>query len=188
MASKDDILVLPNKILRQPSKRVSVFDDNLHKLVTKMIKVGLDWEASREYEVCVGLAAVQIGILNKVVILRSEETENKEYEVLINPKIIKTYGEPTLDFEGCLSVKDIYGLVPRYTKVKIQAQNEIGEVVRQTADGFRARLLQHEIDHTKGTLFIDHIKDIEEAFHIINGEGKIERIDYGDVVSSGIFR
>jgi len=188
MKTKRDILTLPNKVLREKSKSIKHVDEMVLKLIDSMKKVGLNWEESRDFEVCVGLAAIQIGLPIKVVIVRTEETEKREFDVLINPKIVKTYGELTVDFEGCLSVKDIYGLVPRYTKIKIQALNEDGKIIRVIAEGFKARLIQHEIDHTKGILFVDHIKDVEDAFHFINKEGKIERIGYDEVVSAGVFR
>ena len=73
-----------------------------------MIEAGLDWEGNHEHEICVGLSAVQIDVLKRVVIIRTEETDKREFGVLINPRLIKTYGEPEQDFEGCLSVKGIY--------------------------------------------------------------------------------
>ena len=188
MASKQDLVKLPDKVLRQKSQKISSIDASVKSLIRQMVDVSLDWEESRDFEVCVGLAAVQIGVLKKVVILRTEKSEDKKFDVFINPKIIKTYGEQELDFEGCLSVKDIYGLVPRYPKVKVQAMDENGEIKRTVAEGFRARLIQHEVDHTKGIMFVDHIKDIEDAFYEITDEGKIERIDYAKVKAAGIFR
>lgn len=188
MPSKDDILKLPNETLRQKSTKVSVVDEKVRNLIEELEEIGLDWEDSRDFEVCVGLAAVQIGKLKKVVILRSEDPKKREFDVLINPKIVKTYGQPELDFEGCLSVTDLYGLVPRYPKVKVQALNENGKVNRFTTEGFRARLIQHEIDHLNGLLFIDHIEDQEDAFHYISESGKIEQLDYDKVKALGIFR
>jgi peptide deformylase len=82
------------------------------------------------------------------------------------------------DFEGCLSIKNIYGRVPRYDKVKVKALDLSGKELRLSAEGFLARVLQHEIDHTKGTVFIDHIKDKVEAFFELKDDGSLEPLDY----------
>jgi peptide deformylase len=88
------------------------------------------------------------------------------------------------DFEGCLSILDIYGKVPRYEKVKVVAQDLDGREFRITAEGFLARVMQHEIDHTNGTVFIDHIKDQEEAFFKIGDDGKLEALNYDEHVKN----
>lgn len=178
--NRHNIVTLPHTRLREKSVKISQFNDALVEFIQQMTEASLDWEDSRKHEFCVGLAAVQVDELKKIVILRDnlEDKEDKGFTALINPKIIKTFGTPEDDFEGCLSVKDIYGKVPRYPKVKIKAQDITGAEVRITAEGFLARLLQHEIDHTNGLVFIDHIKDNPEAFFKINEEGKIEKLDY----------
>lgn len=188
MANQNDIIALPHKSLRKKSKRVSVVGAKAKKLISDMIEAGLDWEAHHPHEVCVGLAAVQVNELKKIVIIRTEDTKKKEFDVLINPRLVKTYGELELDFEGCLSVSGIYGIVPRYPKVKVQAIDENGKQFRVTANGFMARLLQHEIDHTDGKVFIDHIFGERNAFHKITSEGKIEKLDYKEVENSDLFR
>jgi peptide deformylase len=188
MASRKDIISLPNASLRKKSSKIKVVDEKIRQLINDMIEAGLDWEDSRQYEVCVGLAAVQVDQLKRVVILRTDVPEDRKFTILINPKIIKVYGEPELDFEGCLSVKDVYGVVPRYPKVKVQALDENGKDIRITAEGFDARLIQHEVDHVEGIVFVDHIADEPEAFHKINDEGKIVKMDYEDVKTAGILR
>jgi peptide deformylase len=188
MASRKDIVAHPKAILRDKSIRVRAVNEDTKKLIEKMINIGLDWEDHRDFEVCVGLAAVQIGELKKIIILRTDETEKREFEVLINPKIVKTYKETEYGFEGCLSVKDVYGLVSRYKKIKIQAVNEYGKEIRQIVNGFKARLIQHEIDHLQGILFVDLIEGDEEAFYQITSEGNIEKIDYDKVKAFGFFR
>ncbi len=82
------------------------------------------------------------------------------------------------DFEGCLSVPNIYGKVPRHTKVRVKALDLDGHEFRVTAEDFLARIFQHEIDHTKGKVFIDHIKNDPEAFYRLNDDGKLEALDY----------
>jgi len=98
--------------------------------------------------------------------------------VYINPEIVKLEGEVTEDYEGCLSVRDVYGKVPRHSKVKLKALDLNGKQFRATAEGFMARIFQHEIDHTNGIVFIDHIKDMSEAFFKLKADGELEPLDY----------
>jgi peptide deformylase len=77
-----------------------------------------------------------------------------------------------------LSVPDMYGKVPRYSKVRVKALDINGHPFRVSAEGFLARIFQHEIDHCNGIVFIDHIKDSPEAFYNLNAEGKLEALDY----------
>ena len=140
----------------------------------------IDWDESRDHEVGVALAAVQIDKLYKIVVVRNnyDNKEDHGFTVFINPKITKLEGEVKEDFEGCLSVPDIYGKVPRHTKVRVKAVNLSGKEFRVTAEGFLARIFQHEIDHTNGLVFIDHIKGKPEAFFQIDGNGKLQPLDY----------
>lgn len=180
--NRKSIINLPNAHLRQKSLKVTKFDADLANLVDEMKKASIDWEKHREHEFCVGLAAVQVDRLHKVVILRDnlEDKSDQSFTAIINPKLIKTYGELEVDFEGCLSVRDIYVKVPRYPKVKIKAQDLDGEEFRMTVDGFQSRLLQHEIDHTNGIVMIDHVKNSPESFFRIAEDGKIEKLDYDE--------
>lgn len=190
MASKEDIISLPHPDLRQNSSRVHVITDDTLQLIEDMTAAALDWEDSRPHEVAVALAAVQIDRLERVVIVREDfdNKENRGFTVLINPEITKKEGTPILEHEGCLSVRDIYGLVPRYPKIRVKALDQNGSEVRIKADGFIARVLQHEIDHTNGILFIDHIDQDKEAFFTLTTKGDLEPLDYDDVASRGIFR
>lgn len=145
-----------------------------------MIDATLDWEASRPHEIGAALAAVQIDNLQKAIIVRSDfdNKTSQEFTTLINPKVIKYEGELIKDYEGCLSVKDIYGYVPRYSKVRVKALDLDGNEIRIKAEGFLARVLQHEIDHINGTVFIDHIKNDPEAFFKLNKNGELTEINY----------
>jgi peptide deformylase len=190
MSKKEDIIILPNSQLRQKSQRVGLIDDKVMQLINDMRSATLDWEASREHEVGVALAAVQIDKPYRVVVIRNnfDNKEDKSFSTFINPEIIKLYGEVEEDYEGCLSVRDIYGKVARYSKVRLKALNENGQEVRIRAEGFLARVFQHEIDHTKGIMFVDHIKDKPDAFYELTSDGKLERITYEQVEKAGIFR
>jgi peptide deformylase len=145
-----------------------------------MTDATIDWDESREHEVGVALAAVQVDRLYKIVIVRDnyDDKDNHDFTVFINPEITKKEGEVVEDFEGCLSVTNIYGKVPRYTKVKVKALDLEGRTFRVTAVDFLARIFQHEIDHTNGIVFIDHIKDRPEAFFQLDDDGKLQAMDY----------
>ena len=186
MVTKDNIITLPNPHLRVRSKRVGVVDDAIKQLIQDMEAATLDWEDSRQHEVGVALAAVQIDTLQRVVVVRNnfDDKNDRTFIALINPKITKLEGEIEEDYEGCLSIKDTYGKVPRHTKVRVSALNGNGQPIRITAEGFLARVLQHEIDHTDGVVFIDHIKDKKDAFYRLSEDGKLESLDYETVIKS----
>jgi peptide deformylase len=190
MATRDIIISLPNDHLRQRSRRVSVINDEVLKIIDDMKSATLDWEASREHELGVALAAVQIDKAYRIIIIRNnfDDKSDHSFSVFINPEITKLEGKVEDDFEGCLSVPDIYGKVPRYDKVRIRALNEKGQEVRVRAEGFLARVLQHEVDHTKGIMLVDHIEDSPEAFYKLTDEGKLEKLDYEEVRKANIFR
>lgn len=178
--NKDSIIILPNEHLRQRSKKIGLVSDEILALVADMKAATLDWEDSRAHEVGVALAAIQVDSPLRVVVIRNDfdNKEDREFQVFINPEITKYEGKLEEDFEGCLSVKDVYGRVPRYQKVRIKALNISGQPVRLTAEGFLARVFQHEIDHTNGILFIDHIKDQADAFYQLNEDGNLDKLDY----------
>jgi peptide deformylase len=180
MASKNDIITLPHDSLRQPSKRVGLVTDEIRQLVDDMCAVTLEWEDSREHEVGVALAAVQINKMLRIVVIRNnfDNKDDRNFQVFINPEVTMYEGDLVEDFEGCLSIKDVYGKVPRHNKVRIKALNLDGKPIRLKAEGFLARVFQHEIDHTKGIMFIDHIKDIKDAFFKLDSEGHLEALDY----------
>ncbi|MDZ7785812.1 MAG: peptide deformylase [Candidatus Saccharibacteria bacterium] len=177
---KDDIITLPHEHLRQRSKRVGVLSEEIKRLIEDMKAATLDWEDSRDHEVGVALAAIQVDRPYRIVIVRNnfDDKQDRSFSVFINPEIAKFEGELIDDFEGCLSVKDIYGKVPRYQKVKVKALNENGQEIRVTAEGFLARIFQHEIDHINGKVFIDHIKDKPDGFFKLMEDGQLEKLDY----------
>lgn len=179
-ATKENIITLPNKHLRQRSQRVGIVTQAIHDLIADMESAVHDWDSSRDHEVTVALAAVQIDKLYRVVIIREDfdhQTPAK-YSALINPEVVKYEGDIEYDYEGCLSIKSVYGYVPRHSKVRVKALDLDGKPVRLSASGFLARVLQHEIDHTNGKLFVDHIKDDPEAFFKLTDKGKLEPLDY----------
>lgn len=168
---KTALIQIPNPLLREKSKRVSIVDGEIRDLAEQMISVTLDWENSRKHEFGAALAAVQIAKPYRIVVVRNdfEDKDNKEFAVFINPEIVKAEGAPTEDMEGCLSVEGLYGSVLRYPKVKVKALNLDGKQVRLTATGFLARVFQHEIDHTNGIVFVDRIKDPTKLYKLESG-------------------
>lgn len=177
---KEDIIVLPNPHLRFKSEKIHTINSDVSKLIENMTSAALDWEDSRPHEVSAALAAVQIDSLKRVVIVRADfdNKKSRDFIALINPEIVKYEGDKSEDYEGCLSVKDIYGKVPRYNKIRVKAQDIDGNNIRFKAEGFLARVIQHEIDHTKGLLFIDHIKNDKDAFYMLNEKGDLIKLDY----------
>jgi len=189
MSAKDSIIILPNPHLRQKSKRVAIITPEVQAVIRKMVDATVDWEDSREHEVGVALAAIQIDQPYKIVIVRNdfENKQDKSFSIFINPQITKLEGDLEEDYEGCLSVTDIYGKVVRYNKVRVRALDETGQPLRVKASGFLARVFQHEVDHTNGIMFIDHIKDKPEAFYKLTDEGKLEGIAYEEVRAQKVF-
>ncbi len=177
---KEDIITLPNPHLREKSAKIRDLDEATATLIDDMTSAALDWEASRPHEISAALAAVQIDRLERVVIVRSdfEDKASNEFTTLINPEIVKYEGKIVEDYEGCLSVKQVYGKVPRHNKIRVKAINSEGQEVRFKAEGFLARVIQHEIDHTNGIVFIDHIKDEHDKFYRLSETGELEPLDY----------
>lgn len=177
---KEDIITLPHQSLREKSARIHVISDETRRLIDDMTAAALDWEDSRPHEISAALAAVQIDRLERVVIVRSEfdDKTDREFTALINPEIVKYEGSLIEDFEGCLSVSGIYGKVPRHSRIRLKALDIDGNEIRLKADGFLARVLQHEIDHTHGTVFIDHIRNDHEAFYTLDEKGNLQPLNY----------
>lgn len=181
--TRKDIIILPHTALRQRSRKVTAFDDKLQQLCNDMESATLDWENHRSHEVGVALAAPQINRLVRLVVIRNDfdNKEDKSFLPLVNPKIIRQEGRQSTDYEGCLSVPDIYGQVPRYEKIKIKAQDLNGQDFRLTASGFLARVLQHEIDHTNGVMFVDYLKDQLDAFYRLDEAGQLVALKEEDI-------
>jgi peptide deformylase len=150
------ILTVPNEILETPCEKVSIFDDEVKQIATDITETLL---AATNPEGA-GLAAPQIGILKKIIVVRrfipdpqdAGESISKEY-VLVNPKIISQSEETETRYEACLSIPNMFGEVERPKKIKIKAFDVEGNPIRMSESGFFARIVQHEIDHLNGILF-----------------------------------
>ncbi len=151
------IVTLPDPILRRKARPVSTFDKKLQTLIDDMI------ETMREAP-GVGLAAPQVGIGERLIVVEyaeppAEGEEQREVKpklyVLANPEIVKTSEEMALGVEGCLSIPGLVGEVERYSAVQIKGLNRRGQPMKVKAEGWLARIFQHEIDHINGVVFPD---------------------------------
>lgn len=174
------IITTPNPKLREKSEKVSTIDDEVLDVIAKMRQLSLEWEKEHPYELSAAMAAPQMGVLKRIIIVRDDMEDKKKatFTALINPVVIRAEGKIKRDFEGCLSVPSIYGMVPRATKVRIKAKLEDGTEVRIKATDELARTLLHEIDHLDGVLFIDHIRDDSDAFYKMDDKGELVPVDY----------
>jgi peptide deformylase len=115
-----------------------------------------------------GLAAPQIGVSQRVVIFGFDESRRYPdadavpFTILINPKLTPLGAETEEDWEGCLSVPGMRGLVPRYVKLRYQGFDEKGQVIDRTVEGFHARVVQHEVDHLDGILYPQRVVDMTQ--------------------------
>ena len=188
MTKKDipSIVTTPDPRLRQKSEKVHQIDDETKRIIDEMIASSLAWEEEHEFELSAAMAAPQLGYNKRIIVVREDMSnkDNATFVPLINPVVIKTEGKIVEDYEGCLSVPNIYGKVGRPYKARIKAVTENGEEVRLKATGFLARTLLHEIDHLDGVLFIDHIKDQTDAFYKLNDKGDLEPLDYDKYIKN----
>ena len=176
-----EIITTPDKRLRETSEKVRVIDDEIRDVIAEMRRLSLEWEKEHPYELSAAMAAPQMGVLKRIIIVRDdmENKDNATFTALINPEVIRAEGKVKTDFEGCLSVPSVYGKVPRPTKVRVKAKLEDGTEVRIKATDELARTLLHEIDHLDGVLFIDHIRDKADAFYRMDDKGELVPIaDY----------
>jgi len=134
-----------DEVLRKKSKKVEVFDKRLHTLIEDMLETMMEAKG-------VGLAAPQIGILKRVVVI---DVGDGPIE-LVNPEIIESEGEITKP-EACLSIPGVVGEVPRPRKVKVKAQDKWGKPFEIGGEDLLARAFCHEIDHLDGILFVDKV-------------------------------
>ncbi len=153
------ILTYPDKFLRQPTKPVLNIDSIIQELIEDM--------AETMYEAPgVGLAAIQVGSDQRVLIYDKLPGEmNRSPEVLINPEIVDSEGEIISQDEGCLSVPDFRSDLKRASAVLVEGLDREGKPIQIEAEGYLAIVLQHEIDHLNGKLFIDHLSALKRELY-----------------------
>ena len=160
------IALLGHPILQKRTSIVKrIPSPSINKLIQDMTETMLDAKG-------IGLAAPQVHISKQVIIFRipkSEEEENNTIEItaLINPKISKISEETDTQWEGCLSIPGMTGLVKRYSKINYEGFDMKGNLIKKEAEGLHARIVQHEFDHLKGILYLNRLVDIR-AFGFVN--------------------
>jgi peptide deformylase len=150
-----EIIVLPDKRLRQVSDPVKAVDAEVRALVDDMFETMYKAPG-------VGLAAIQVGVPQRVVTVDiAKKDEPKDPQVFINPEVIWSSDETGTYEEGCLSIPEYYEEVERPAQVKVRYMDLDGKTQEVEANGMLATVLQHEIDHINGILFIDHISKLK---------------------------
>jgi len=148
-----DMHYLGDRVLRQPAKRVAKVDDQIRKLVRQMLQTMYSRDG-------IGLAAPQVGI-NKQVLVVDCDPQNPENQplVLINPQIVGYSKEMCVVEEGCLSIPGVYLDVTRPKVVEVSYKDENGRPCKLKADDLLSRVIQHEMDHLNGIMFVDRVEN-----------------------------
>jgi peptide deformylase len=152
----DRVRIYGDPMLRKQTNPVSEFDDELQKFVDHMVETMFDNNG-------IGLAAPQVGMLKKIIVVDPSFGEKVDNSlVLINPVLLEQEGVCTIE-EGCLSLPGIYEEVVRPEKIRVRYLDGDGKEQETAADGLLARVIQHEIDHLEGILFVDRISTVKRA-------------------------
>ncbi|MDY0161720.1 peptide deformylase [Desulfobotulus sp.] len=153
------ILTYPDPFLKQSTLPVTDFGQALQDLIQDMVDTM--YEAPG-----VGLAANQIGEpLSLIVYDPDADPEKRAFRVLANPRLLESEGSAVSENEGCLSVPDFRANVNRFTRIRVEGQNEKGEPLTLDLEGFEAVIVQHEMDHLAGILFIDRISPLKRSLY-----------------------
>jgi peptide deformylase len=164
-----DIVTYPDKFLKKPTKPVENIDGDLQELIDNMGETMYQAPG-------VGLAAIQVGIDQSMLIYDiSPQDEQRELNVLVNPRIIENQGEVLSENEGCLSVPEYRSDVKRHASILVEAYDRNEKLLRFEAHDFLAIVLQHEIDHLNGTLFIDRISPLKRQLYARRVKKQIKR-------------
>ncbi len=148
-----EVMTLGEDVLRQKAQPVSEIDDRIRELVREMFVTMSEKDG-------VGLAAPQVGVSIRLFVIKADDGIERTF---INPQILATSQETCGYEEGCLSIPKSWENVTRPERVTVQALNERGRRFTLEADGFLARVIQHEYDHLEGILFIDRIDSAKKA-------------------------
>ncbi len=154
-----DILTYPDKRLRNKAAPVEKVDEEVKSIIADMADTMYNAPG-------MGLASIQVGIDKRIIIYDISGPEDKpKLEVLVNPEIVESEGSQLSESEGCLSVPDYRSDVKRFERVKVDALDRNGQPVHIETDGLHAIVLQHEIDHLNGVLFIDKISALKREIY-----------------------
>ena len=155
--SNYEIITVPNPVLKQEAQPVDKIDDNIRKQMDKML-------AAMYSAPGIGLAANQVGLLNRVLVMdisRSNEDEAPDPLYMVNPQIIHESEEMSVMDEGCLSVPKQFAEVERPAIVRVKYRDYDGKEVELEAEGLLSHCIQHEVDHLNGVLFIDYLSSLK---------------------------
>lgn len=144
------IVVNPHEVLRRKAHKVTSFDKDLETLINDMVE-------TMRAAPGVGLAAPQVGVSQRVIVVEYSEDPDKRPKLyaVVNPEIIKPSDETEVGIEACLSIPGLVGEVERNIEITVKAQNRMGKPIKFKASGWMARIFQHEIDHLDGILYPD---------------------------------
>jgi peptide deformylase len=153
------IFQYPEKVLRKETEKVTVFDKKLTQLINDMAETMYDAPG-------IGLAAPQIGESRRLIVvdISGENEGEKKFQAMVNPEIVFHEGRQ-IDEEGCLSVPELTAKVERFRKITVSYQDQEGQPHEQTVEDRFAVVLQHEIDHLNGILFIDHLSPLKRNLY-----------------------
>ena len=151
-----EILLVPNPVLRQKASKLKIIKEEDIKIANQMMEVMIKAPG-------VGLAANQVGILKQIITINFEDKENDKRAnyILFNPSIIEYSEEKVIMEEGCLSLPEQYANIERPKKIILQYIDENQKNIKKEIDGYEARILQHEIDHLSGILFVDYLSSLK---------------------------
>ena len=154
-----EILTYPDIFLSQPTKQVENIDGEIQNLIE-------DMAATMYAAPGIGLAAIQVGYDKSLLVYDvAPGDEERSLQVLINPRIISSEGATISEEEGCLSVPDFKADVKRSASILVEGVDREGKPLRIEAEGFLSVVLQHEIDHLNGVLFIDRISSLKKGMY-----------------------
>ena len=155
------ILLVPHPILRQKAKDIKEIKEEDISIAKVMIKIMNNAPG-------VGLAANQIGVLKKIVTvnIKDEKKDIKKQYILFNPKIVSYSKKTNIMEEGCLSIPEQFAEIERPEEIIVEYINEKKEIVKKKVSGIESRVLQHEIDHLSGKLFIDYLSSLKRNIMI----------------------
>jgi peptide deformylase len=149
--------------LRQKATRIRQVDDSLRRIAADMHETMLDAPG-------IGLAGPQVGVMRRIVVIHLpagyvEDADPEVSVTLINPEIVKGFGRSVAQ-EGCLSIPRWVGMVPRFESITVKAVDLNNKHIRMKAEGMLARVIQHEVDHLDGILFVDRVEDKSTLFEV----------------------
>jgi peptide deformylase len=168
------IVTLPDPVLKRKAHTVNKFDKDLYALLDDMVETMRDAPG-------VGLAAPQIGLAERIIVIEYyERPEDEEVEeapkkvwAVINPEIVKASEEMLMGVEGCLSIPGLVGEVERHAEVQVKGLNRHGKPMKVKAKGWLARIFQHEIDHLNGVLFTERATRLWKPQQEVDAEQEV---------------